>query len=208
MVCAAAQVLDRFEQRHHDEIDAGMLCILGRERPVQQACFFLQEQHFEQVADRLGMADDVVTDGIGSELLSQGARRLEHCQFAFSARRVGRIADPERPWLMQQGQQQRLLLLLVHLRVSRFDARGSQQLADDGLVAVRALAEIGGRKVKSENLSRANERAQPEADHRGAVMAAQRLSDSLEVRQKSLDARHKAARIPRDAGRPGYMSAL
>ena len=126
---------------------------------MQQARLFLKEQHFEKIADRLGMADDVMADTIRSKLFSKDPCQLEHCQFALDIRRVCCIAHPERSRLMQQGQQQRLLLLLGELRVGRFNSRDSQKFADHDLVQVRALAKVRGSKMKSENLSCANEGA-------------------------------------------------
>ena len=78
-----AQVLDRLEQRHDDEVELGARALSPRaERAAHQAAFLLQQQHFEQVAHRLGVADDVVADGLGAEGRAQLARRLEDREFA------------------------------------------------------------------------------------------------------------------------------
>jgi len=76
------QVFDGLEQGHHDEV----VFRLGIERAVHQAHFFLQQQHFQQIAHRFGVADDVVANRLVAKALAQRTGRFKDGQLAL---RVG-----------------------------------------------------------------------------------------------------------------------
>ena len=66
-------------------------------------------------------------------------------------------------------------------RIVGLDARRRQQLRQDGLVLVRALAQIGGGEMEAEHLHGPDQRRQTAADHGAAVIGLQRLADGHEV---------------------------
>jgi hypothetical protein len=54
--------------------------------PLQQAAFLLQQQHLQQVAHLLGVADDVVADGVAAVAFERVGRGLEHRQLRLRQR--------------------------------------------------------------------------------------------------------------------------
>ena len=98
-----AQIGNRFEQRRHDQRGPGTVVEGAR----QQAAFLLQQQHFEQVADVLGVRNDVVAHRVAAIAAECLARRLEHRQLALRALAVGVADHAQRPRVVEQGQQQR-----------------------------------------------------------------------------------------------------
>jgi hypothetical protein len=87
-----AQVFDGFKQRHDDEVADGTLvgAAFFAQRALHQAHFLLQQQHLEQVAHRLGVADDVVADGLSAVALQHDLGRLEDREFVAGQVAVGR----------------------------------------------------------------------------------------------------------------------
>ena len=94
--CGVAQVFNGFKQRHHNQIAYGDQWV-GRSRcnmpsgvaaqhAAHQAHFFLQQQHFQQIAHGLGVADDVVANGVCAETLAHQLGRRKDGQLAL---RVG-----------------------------------------------------------------------------------------------------------------------
>ena len=78
-----AQILDGLEQRHDDQIrrdDAGVARI---ERAVHHAAFLLQQQHFQKIADGLGVADDVMADRLVAVGLAHRGGLGEDRQFVL-----------------------------------------------------------------------------------------------------------------------------
>lgn len=68
-----AQVADGLEQRHDDQVAGGVAV----QRAAQQPGLLQQQGHFQQVADRLGVADDVVAQRLAAEAGQRFARGLE-----------------------------------------------------------------------------------------------------------------------------------
>ena len=67
------------------------------QRAAHKAAFLLQQQHFEKIAHRLRMADDVMADRLAAEILCAcRAARLEYREFArrIVANRSRRRAAP------------------------------------------------------------------------------------------------------------------
>ncbi len=62
-----AQVANGFKQRHHDELRLRGAAV---QRALHQAHFFLQQQHFQQVAHGFGVADDVVAGWLRARRLA------------------------------------------------------------------------------------------------------------------------------------------
>ena len=68
-----AQIGDGFEQGRHDQFDPRRLR-RHRTAAVEQAELLLEHEHFQKIADRLGMADDVVADRLRTEGAAQHSR--------------------------------------------------------------------------------------------------------------------------------------
>jgi hypothetical protein len=95
-----AQVVDGLKQRHHDQV--------GHRRTIecaaQQRHLLLQQQHFEQIANRLGVADDVVADGRLAVAAAHEPGGLEDGQLAL---RVGAVlggGHAQHPRIVEQAQ--------------------------------------------------------------------------------------------------------
>ncbi|MNV30605.1 hypothetical protein D3C71_1218820 [compost metagenome] len=151
-----AQVFDGFEQRHHDEVVLG----LGVQGSIHQAHFLLQQQHFEQVAHRFGVADDVVADGFVAEALAHDAGGFEDGQLALCMGRVFGTHHAQGAGVVQQLDQQGTLGGLLQAGVVGLNARLGQQLGHHFFVFVRALAQIHRGQVKAEHLHGADQRVQ------------------------------------------------
>jgi hypothetical protein len=81
MRSARAQVADGLEQRHDDQLVAcGVV-----QRAVHQPAFLEQQQHLEQVAHVLGVADDVVAQRGRAVAPAHLRRGLEHGQLAAAS---------------------------------------------------------------------------------------------------------------------------
>ena len=159
------------------------------QRAAQQAHLLLQQQHFEQVADGFGVADDVVADRLGAVAGTHAQRSLEDRQFLLRMFRVAGADHAQRARVVQQLHQQLLLGGLVQAGVVRSDAGGGQQLGDDFLVLVRTLTQVYCCQVETEYLDRAHQRAQPLRRQGRAMVLAQRLVDGAQVGQQFLSLR-------------------
>ena len=77
IVFGRAQVADGLEQRHDDEVELGAGALAARQGAPHQPALLLQDEHLQEIAHALGVADDVVADGLGAEVLPQPAGLLE-----------------------------------------------------------------------------------------------------------------------------------
>ena len=151
----AAQIADRLEQR--DDKQRRRRARVA-EHAAHQRAFLLQEQHLEQVADRLGVADNVVADTVRAEQGAQITRGVEHRKLALGAIRIGNAGNAQRTRVAQQAEQQGLLLGLVELCIVRRDTRRAQQFGNCFLVAVGALPKINRGEMEAEDLHRTAQR--------------------------------------------------
>ena len=151
-----AQVFDGFKQRHHDEVVLG----LGVQGPVHQAHFLLQQQHFEQIAHRFGVADDVVANGFMAKALTHHPGGFKDGQLALGVGRILGAHHTQRARVVQQLDQQRALGGLLQARVVRLDARLGQQLGHHLFVLVRALAQVYRGQMEAKHLHSADQRVQ------------------------------------------------
>jgi len=71
--------------------------------PLHHAAFFLQEEHFEQIAHRFGVADDVVPDRLLAEGFEQAWRGLEDLELFFGSFGVDDTGNAQRPWVTQES---------------------------------------------------------------------------------------------------------
>ena len=99
-----AQVVDGLEQRHHDQVADGIAgCVADTiQGAAQQADFFLQQQRFQQVAYRFGVADDVVTNRGSAEARTRGTGSGKDRQFALRQWRVRDVGHAQRARLVEQ----------------------------------------------------------------------------------------------------------
>ena len=74
-------------------------------RAAHQTALLLQEEHFQKVADALGVADDVVADRLGAERGSQFARLLEDRKLTAGSVTIGDPADTQGSRVLQLLQQ-------------------------------------------------------------------------------------------------------
>ncbi|KWT90182.1 hypothetical protein APY03_3276 [Variovorax sp. WDL1] len=206
-----AQVLDGLEQRHDDQVAGGVaersaVPPRASERPLggtrgrasagrwgaiaqgaaQQADLLLQQQRLEQVAHRLGVADDVVADRRRAVARAGTSRGREDRELALRERRIGGVGNAQRACVVQQAQEQCLLGFLGQRRVIGLDARGGQQLGDHGLMLVGALAQVHRGEMEAEHLDCADQRPEALAHQGRAVLVEERFLDGAQVCQEFL----------------------
>ena len=131
-----AQIANRLEEWNDDKIGCDDLRILRSERAAHHAAFFLQQQHFEQIAHRLGVADDIVTNRFRAEVFAQTSRGLENRQFARCRLGILRVDEAHWPRIAQDAHQQCLLLILRQGRVIRRNAGNREQFCDRFFMSV------------------------------------------------------------------------
>ena len=199
-----AQVLDGFEQRHDDQVVVG--CIV--QRAAHQPALLLQQQHLEQVAGVLGVADDVVAQRLGAVALAHLDGGLEDRQFAACQRGVFGATHAQRPGVVEQLDEQRAALHLVQRAVVGLDARHLQQLGQHRFMLVGALAQVHRGQVEAEDLHRAHQRRQARADQRLRMVRLQRTLDHAQVGQELGRARVGVLRRHRMAQRLGAGQRL
>ena len=141
----------------------------------------MQQQDFEEVAHRFGVADDVMADRLRPEPLAHATRAVEHRQFAGCPVRVARERQAQRTAFAQQAHQQRLLFGLLQRRIVALDPRLGEQVRQGFLVPVRTLAEVEGGEVEPEHFGRPDQRSQAKVDQPAAVPVAQRGRDHPQV---------------------------
>ena len=155
------------------------------ERAAQEPGLLLQHQHLEQVADALGVRDDRVAQRLAAVAAQHLGRGLEDRELlqasalyalvrSLSTTRSGRASFSTR-------QQERALRRFVQRAVVALDAGDREQLGDDRLVLVGALAQVDGREVEAEHLRGADQRLQARPDQRLAVVRGERLLDGAQV---------------------------
>ena len=179
-----AQVADGFEQWHDDQVRRGF-CI---ERSGQQSDFLLQQHHFEQVADGLGVADDVVTDGLRAELVAHPPGHFKNGKLVAAVLRINGPHDAQGPGVGQQFHQQNALVVLGQLAVTSLDPSGREQFRNDQFVLVRALPQVDSRQMETEYLHGANQRMQTLRYQGLCVMRQQRCADGCQIGQELLGA--------------------
>ena len=175
--------------------------------PRSRPGFLQQHQHLEQVADAFGVRDDAVAQRLAAEAAQHLGCGLEDRQLV-PARLAVRVvalarADAQRPRVVEHAQQQLAPRRLGERRVVGLDARHLEQLGDDGLVLVRALAQVDGREVEAEHLHRAHQRRQARPHQRLGVMRDQRGLDRAQVGEQLGRCGIRRARRDRVAQRLG-----
>ena len=192
-----AQVRDRLEQGHNDQFRGCHVV----QRSAQQSDLLLQQQHLQQVAHRFGVADDVVPNRLGAELLAHPPRHFKDRDLVLAVLRISCPYDPQRPRIGEQIHQQLALVRFRHLAVVSLHPGGRQQLRDDQLMLVRALPQVHRRQVEAEHLHRAHQRVQSLRHKRLGVVRQQRGADGAQVGQEIFRASVCILRRDRMAGR-------
>ena len=177
-----AQVLNRLEQRHDDQVSSGFVV----QRALHQTGFLLQQQHFEQVAHGPGVADDVVPDRLRAVLLPHAPGGLEDREFALRMDAIRRTHHAQRTGVGQQLEQQLPARWFFEFAVARFDAGCGQQFGNDFLMRVRALPQVQRGQVEAEHFHGANQRVQSLRHQSRAMIGEQRILDRVQVGQEIL----------------------
>ena len=73
MLCAS-EVADGLEKGNDDQLDMGVRIA---EHALHEPALFLQDERFEKIAHRFGVADDVLPDGALAVSLPKIARGIE-----------------------------------------------------------------------------------------------------------------------------------
>jgi L-aminopeptidase/D-esterase-like protein len=128
------------------------------ERALDEAGFLEQDEHLEQVAHALGVRDDAVAQRVAAVAAQHLGGGLEDRQLleARLAVRLGARAldDAQRPRVGRGRRGGGAGARLRRARVVGLEPRHREQLGDDRLVLVRALAQVDRREVKAEDLHR------------------------------------------------------
>ena len=146
----------------------------------------MQQQHFEQVAHGLGVADDVVANRFGAKALAHDFGGFENRDFTARFVGIGGAEHAQRSRLAQQLQEQAALGHLVEPGIVGFESRHGQQFGHHRFVLIRALAQIDRGQMEAEDLDSADQRVQALRGQRGAVLALQRGFDRVQVGQEGL----------------------
>ncbi|MNZ96726.1 hypothetical protein D3C78_1159330 [compost metagenome] len=80
---------------------------------MHQADFLLQQQHLKNVAHGFGVADDVVTDRVRTELAAQFIRLFKNADLRTKKVGVLRIGHAQLACIFQQAQKKLLTLALA-----------------------------------------------------------------------------------------------
>ena len=183
-----AQVLDGLEQRHGNQAGHGV----GIERAAQQAHFLLQHQHFQQVADRFGVADDGMTNGGSPMAFTHVAGSLEDVQLLQRERLVLGIGHTQRTCFVERPQQYGTTAGFVQRQIVGLDAGHGQQVGHHQFVLVGALPQVHRGQMEAEHLHRPHQRPQPVLGNGFAVLRGECMVDGAQVFQK-----HTGVRIGR-----------
>ena len=175
-----AQVGNRLEQRRDDQVGDGAVV----QSAAHQADFLQQQQHLQQVADILGVRDDVVAQRFPAVALQHVQRGLEDRQFALRQLAVDGGPHAQRPRVVEQPEQQRAPADFVERAVVGLDARHLEQFGQHGLVLVRTLPQVDGREMEAEHLHRAHQRVQARSGQRLRMVRQQRRLDDAQVRME------------------------
>ena len=148
----------------------------------------MQQQHFEQVAHGLGVADDVVADALFAKALQHDLCHGKDGQFAFGVGAVLHAMHPQGACIVEQPQQQGAFSGLVQAAVIRCNAGRRQQLGHYCFVFVGALAQVYCGQVKAKHIHRANQRAQALVHQRRAMVGFERDFNGAQVGDEVLAA--------------------
>ena len=153
---------------------------------MHQPGFFLQQQHFKQVAHGFGMADDVVAYGLLAVTRQHVARALENRQLRLGQAGIHMVQHAQRPGVVQQALQHRAFGRLTEFRVAGLDAGDGQQFGHHFFMFVRTLAQVHRGQMETKHLHGANQRMQPLDGECTAVVAQQGGLDGAQVGAKVL----------------------
>ena len=179
-----AQVFDGLKKRDHDQVAAGFTSVGVIQNASHQAHLFLQQQYFQQVTHRFGMADDVVTDRLSAKALAHDFGGLKYGDLTLGQGRVACAHHAQGTGIVEQVQQQTALGHFIQLFIGWLKARHGQQLGHHRFMLVRTLAQIHGGQMKTKYLYRPDQRVQSLRHQGGAMMGQQRSLDGAQVQQE------------------------
>ncbi len=173
-----AQVFDGFEQRRHQQLGVAVVAAQGA---VEQPRLLLQQQQFKQIADGLGVRDDVLADGAWAEVSPGAVGSVEHGQFAARPVGIDVVRQTQRTRVVEAADEQRLLGGFVKMTVIGAQASGGEQFAQHGFVLIRALPQVDGGQAKAEHPGGADQRVEPRLRQRPGMMPVQRVVDDAQI---------------------------
>ena len=148
----------------------------------------MQQQNFQQIADCLGVADDVVANSIRAKTLAHDPGGGEDGQLTIC---VGRVADTvhlQRAGIAQQAHQQAALGGFVQARIIGLDTGCGQKFGYHLFVFVRALAQVYCRQMKTKNFDRTYQGVQPLCHQGRAMVGLQRSFNGAQFGREILGA--------------------
>jgi len=134
----------------------------------------LQEEHFEQIAHRFGVADDVVPDRLLAEGIEQAWRCLEDLELFFGSFGIDDTGNAQRPRITQESDKKSLLRWFVKTGIVRRHARALEERGERLFMPVRALPEIDSGKMKAEDIDSPAQGREPRRDQGLAMMRGKR----------------------------------
>ena len=144
----------------------------------------MQQQHFEQIADGFGVADDVVANGFLAKALARRQGSLKNSQLTAGVVGVTGTHHAQRSCIIEQLEKQFAFGQFVQSRIGSLDACNGQQFSDDFFVLVGALTQVYRGQVKAEHIDRTNQRPQALGNQCLAMVGLQRGFDGAQIGQK------------------------
>ncbi|OIQ74535.1 hypothetical protein GALL_438130 [mine drainage metagenome] len=148
---------------------------------VEQPRLLLQQQQFKQIADGLGVRDDVLPDGARAEVAPRAVGAVEHSELAVRPVGIGVVRQAQRTCIVEAAQQQGLALGFVERGIVGAEPGGGKQFGQHGFVLVGALTQVDGGEAEAEHLRGADQRVEPRPRQRLGMVRAQRGSDDAQV---------------------------
>ncbi len=148
---------------------------------MQQAGLLEQEGDLEQVADGIGLGDDVVRQRLAAEAPMHLAGGIDDRQFLGDVFAVLQKRRAQQPRHLEFLQQPLAARGFVQFRVTRLARTQREELGDDLLVHATVLAHVQRRQVETENVRSPQQIAQPAARHALRSIRGQRIGDHGKV---------------------------
>ena len=124
----APQVADGLKKGNDDKL--GMRPWIA-EHAVHEPALFLKDERFEDIADCLGVADDVLADGALAVRFTKLASGIKDHKLARRCRRIDDARDAKRARILQHIQERALLLLFIEIAIIAHDPGRGEQLSDN-----------------------------------------------------------------------------
>ena len=176
------QVFDGFKQGRHNQLGLSPAV----QTALQQAGFFLQHQHFQQITHALGVADDGVANRLRAKVVPDLPRSFKNPQFRHAVGAVSMVRDAQGAGVVQHLHQQGLPCCFIQLGVVGFQARHFEQLGHHQFVLVRALPQIDCRQMETKHLHRTHQRTQSRHRQSLGVLHGQGFVQGAQIGQQAV----------------------